>query len=344
LLEEQFNHPPKIRRGSYATPTWGTSYLEPNQLGPHSYGSEFHERQNGNGIVYTCKGGHVDIAHVREAADWTAYLAAITYKHLNNSDPEFSFTLKEGSVCFVHLTYPYNWQSLSNEDRKRITFDLSVNLGRYFGYTAGSWHEILTWFGYKSKGIFPEFPSAFSWEDTFSNLLGSNIGVEALRDTEHTYDEAVTYAVDKELEKLDVQSAEVAKSAAEKVRGSWFSGEVPPFVDMRKRNFDIGLDDGFVTPWLVDSICECEGAKAQSYPVPNLEFLAEQGFSMKFEIEPRVWEKNEILSLVYPNKNPRNKYIEPDKDFASIMSGIKRETQKGLFSAHIRSTPFRLHY
>jgi hypothetical protein len=342
LIEKQFNSPPKIRLGTYASPTLGTFFLEPYHLGPHSYRFELSEK---NGIVYTCKAGHVDVSHVREAADWTAYLAAITYNHLGNSDLEFSFTLKEGSVCFIHLAYPDSWQGLSGEDKERIAFDLAVRLGRYFAYTAGSWHEILTWFGYKSKGVFPEFPSAFSWEDTFSNLLGSDIGVEAIRDTERTYDEAVTYAIDKALENLDIQSAEMAKGAAEKVRGLWFSGEVPPFVDMKKRNFDIGLDNGFITPWVVDSICECEDAKARPYSVPNLNFLAEHGFSMKFEIEPRVWEKDEILSLVYPDKKSRNKCIEPDKDFAAIMSGIKREAQKGLLSAHTHSTftSFRSH-
>jgi hypothetical protein len=331
LLEKQFNNPPKIRLGTYATSTLGTTFLGPYNLGPHSYGFELQEK---NGIVYTCKAGHVDISHVREAADWTAYLAAITYKHMGNSDLEFSFILKEGSVCFVHLTYPDAWQSLSGEDKERIAFDIAVSLGQYFAHTAGSWHEILTWFGYKSKWVFPETISAFSWEDTFSDLLGSDIGVEAIRDTERTYDEAVAYAIDKALENLDIQSAEVAKGAAEKVRGLWFSGEVPPFVDMKKRNFDIGLDNGFVTPWIVDSICECEGAKAQPYPAPNLQFLAEQGFSMKFEIEPRVWEGDKILSFVYPDKKSIHRCIEPDKDFATIMSEIKREAQKGLLSAH----------
>jgi hypothetical protein len=343
LLKKQFNNPPKIRIGTYASSTLGTSFLEPYHLGPHSYRFELHEK---NGIVYTCKAGHVDISHVREAADWTAYLAAITYKHLETSDLEFSFTLKEGSVCFIHLAYPDTWQSLSAEDRERIASDLAINLGRYFAYTAGSWHEIVTWFGYKSKGVFPEFPSAFSWEDTFSNLLGSNIGVEALRDTQRTYDEAVTYAIDKTLENLDIQSAETAKDATEKTRGAWFEGEVPPFVDMKKRSFDIGLDNGFITPLLVDSVCGCEGAKAGQYSVPNTHFLAEYGFSMKFEIEPRVWEKDEILSFVYPDKKPGDKYIEPDRDFATIMSGIKQEAQKDSLSAsnHSSSIFRRLHH
>ncbi len=325
LLDEQFNHPPQIRRGSYASPTMGTSFWEPDQLGLHSY--RFNSSKK-DGIVYTCKAGHIDLSHVREAADWTAFLAAKTYRHLNNNDSEFSFKLKEGSVCFVHLTYPDNWRYLSGQDKESIASDVAVRLGQYFAYTAGTWHEIVTWFGYKSKGVFPEFASAFSWEDTFSNLLGSDIGAEALNDTKRTYDEAVTYALNKKLEELDVQPANVAKYAAEKVRGTWFSGEVPPFVDMKMRNFDTGLDNGFVTPLLVDSICECEGAKVQPYPVPNLRFLAEYEFSMRFEIEPQVWEKDKILSIVYHDKKTRNKRIEPDKHFAAIISEIRREAQK----------------
>jgi hypothetical protein len=341
LLEKQFDVPPKNRRGSYATPTVGTTFLDLNNLGPHSYKPQFNEKENG--IVYTCKAGHIDISHVREAVDWTAYLAAVTYRHLINNDQEFSFTLKEGSVCFIHLTYPDNWQSFSSEDKERIAFDLSVKLGQYFAYTAGSWHEMLTWFGYKSKGVFPEFPSAFSWEDNFSNLLGCDIGVEAIRGAKRNYDEAVTYAIRNALENLDIQSAEMAKSAAEKVRGLWFTGRVPPFVDMKKRDFDIGLDNGFITPSLVDSIRVCEGVKARPYPVPTPHFLAEYGFAMKFEIEPRVWEGNEILRLVYHDKKAGHKCIEPDKDFAVIMNEIKREAHKALLSAHTHSIPFRLH-
>jgi len=209
-----------------------------------------------------------------------------------------------------------------------IVFDVAVRLGQYFGYTAGTWHEILTWFGYKSKGIFPEFPSAFSWEDIFSNLLGSDIAAEALRDSEHTYDDAVTYILNKKLEELDVQSAEVARYAAEKVRGIWFSGEVPPFVNMKGRNFDIGLDDGFVTPWTVSSICQCQGQKAQPYPVPKLDFLRKYGFSMKFEIAPHVWEGRKILKIVCHDGKSERRRIEPVKDFAPIINEIRQEAQK----------------
>ncbi len=325
LLDQQFNHPPQIRIGSYATPTLGTFFLDINHLGHHSYKFSFSERE---GIVYTCKAGHIDIAHVNEAADWTAYSAAITYKHLIRDDTVFTFRLKEGSICFVRLTYPNTWQKLTQKDKDTIAFDIAVKLGRYFGYTAGTWHEILTWFGYKSTGIFPEFPSAFSWEDIFSNLLGSDIAAEALRDKKHTYDDAVTYILRKKLEELNIQSAKTARKAAEKVRGKWFSGEVPPFVNMKGRNFDTGLDDGFVTPWIVSSIRQCRGQKAQPYPVPKLDFLGKYGFSIKFEIAPHVWEGRKILKIVYHNKNPEHKRIEPIKDFAPIMKEIIQQARK----------------
>jgi len=97
------------------------------------------------------------------------------------------------------------------------------------------------------------------------------------------------------------------------------------FINMKKRNFDIGLDDGYVTPSIIQSVPGCEGAEPKLYPVPNLDFLSEYGFSVKLEIEPRVHEKNEILSIVYSENGERRKRIEPDIHFAAIMNYIKEE-------------------
>jgi hypothetical protein len=325
LLSDQFNHEPHTQRGTLPTPTAWTNFLDAGHLGLHCYKPNPSEK---NGLVYTCKAGHIDTYHVREAADWTAFLAAITFKHLNNGDAEFSFRLKEGSICLVRLTYPQVWENLSPEDREYIAYNMSIELGQYFAYTAGTWHEILTWYGYKTGGIYSEFSSAFSWEDNFSNLLGSYIGVLGLRDTEHGYDEAVTLAFNNELEKLDIQSSEIARRASESMKGLWFSRGLLGHVDMKKRNFDIGIDNGFVAPWIVPNICECQGAQAQPYRVPTLDCLSKYGFLMKFEIEPKEWEKGRILSIIYPDKETRGKCIEPVKDFAAIMSRIMEEAEK----------------
>ena len=320
-----FNIKPRTRRGSYASSTIGTDFLNAEDLGRHGY---IFNPLEGNGIVYTCKAGHIDIAHLRKNADWTAFLAAKTFKQLMENKTKFSFKLKEPSRYFVKLTYPEGWKDLPQEEKEHIAHNISIKLGQYFAYTATTWHEILTWFGYKCTGLYSEYPSAFTWEDVFSNLLGTHISVLALRDTEHTFDEAMTLALDRELKKLDIQPGRTARRAAKKVRGLWFSGGFLLFVDMKKRNFDIGLDDGFITPCLVPSLRECKRAKAQPYPVPNLDFLSEYGFSVKLEIEPREWEKNKILRIAYPNRKGRRKRLEPVIHFAPIMAYIKEDAEK----------------
>jgi hypothetical protein len=324
LLSKDFDAEPKFRIGSYASSTLSTHFLDPHHLGPHGYTFNLSEH---NGIVYACKAGHIDTYHVREEADWTGTFAAKTYKHLKRGDRRFSFRLKEGSRCYVELSYPHIWENLPQQDRESIAYALSIRLGQYFAYTTATWHEILTWFGYKCTGILPEFPSAFSWEDTFSNVLGCHIGAQALRDTEHTFNEAVTLLLDKELERLVVQPAEVGRHASETVKGLWYSGAVPGFVDMKKRNFDIGLDDGFVTPCVVPSISECECIQAQAYPVPRLDILETYAFSIRFEIEPREWEGQKILSIVYPDKQLRNKRLQPALHFAAIMDHIRKDAE-----------------
>lgn len=316
---------PRSRIGCYPTSSWSTKFRNLEDLGSHGYRHKGSEKK---GIVYTCKGGHIDLAHLRKAADWTAYLAAKTLEQLRKNETQFSFKLKEPSLYFVELSYPENWTDLSQKEQEHIAHDVSIRLGQYFTFTATTWHEILTWFGYKSVGFFPELPSAFSWEDLFSDLLGTHIAVQALRDDEYEYNEAVTLAIDREFQKLGIQTKHTARQAAERVRGLWYKETLMPFGKKRKRNFDIGLDDGFVTPLIVPAVSECEGIEAQPYPVPNLEFLSEYGFSMKLEIKPRTWQESKILRIVYPNKKERKKRLKPVIHFASLMDYIKEDAVK----------------
>jgi hypothetical protein len=324
--------PPRIRLSCYASSTIGTTYTDPNHLGLHGYKSRGSEK---GGIVYTCKAGHIDIPHVRKAADWTAYFAEKNLQRLRKGKDEFTFKLYEPSKYFVRLTYPQNWERLPDAEKEQIMREISVRLAQYFAYIGCTWHEILTWFGYRPVLFYPEFPSAFSWEDTFSNLLGTHIAGMALRDTKREYDEAMTVAIYRELQKLGVQPKDAAIRAAEEVKGKWFSGGFLFLVSMKGRNFDIGTDDGFVTPWLVPSpaegpggLAECRGAQAESYPAPNLYFLAEYGFSVKVEIEPREMQRSKVLKIIYPDSARRGNRIEPAIHFAAIMDYIRRDAEK----------------
>jgi hypothetical protein len=321
LILDGLDASPRIRVGYLPTPTLLTVFSGPNDLGQHGYCPNLSER---NGIVYTCKAGAIDVGHARKAADWTLFLAAKTYKQIMKNETEFSFRLYEPSRYYVTVTYPDNWKDLSRPEKERIAYELSVGIGRYLAFTAVTWHEVITWFGFKSKGLEPEYPSAFTWEETFSNLFGTHVAAMAIEDSEHTYNEAVTLAFDRELRLLDVQSAAVSRHASESVKGPWFTGDFY-WIAMKKRNFDLGFDDGLVTPTLIPSVSVCEGAQAQSFPVPGLDFVREYGFSVRFEIKPNIWEGNKILDIAYPDGHRGKKRVEPAIHYPLIMAHIRKE-------------------
>jgi len=321
VIREGFDGIPRTRYGCYAAAIPGMTFLG-SKLGSHNYHGPFFEK---DGIAYTCRGGHIDITHLRIGIDWTAYLVAESYRHLMRNDPSFSCKMPvDRSRTHVHITYPFGWDCLSEEDRSAIAERIALALGPYLTFTMVSWHEITTWYGYKCIGLPVEYDSAFSWEDSYSNLLGTMIAVRALQDAEHSYNKAVTIAIDEEMQRLGVlPSAGQARLASKSMKGQWYTGIFLLLFDMKKRNFDIGLDDGDMTPTLVPHVPQCPRAEPQSYPVPTLDVLAEYGFSVTIEIEPREWEKDKILRVVFGN-DPQ-KRINPQTHLAIIMDHIQQE-------------------
>ena len=191
-------------------------------------------------------------------------------------------------------------------------------------HTSLIWHEILTWYGFSSAAIFPENISAFSWEDPYSDVLGTYLGATALSNGNGTYEENVAQLIDRTLKELDVQSAEVARKAAAKVKGEWFEGGYYFFVKMKKRNFDVGLDDGIVTPWLVPGTCP--GTVPLGCPSPNPAcVLDEHGFKMRLEVTPMVFEKSKIYKPIGLKRSER---VKPTIHFPMIMESIREAAQR----------------
>ncbi len=320
MITTGFSGAPRVRYGTYPIDIVGTPFVGPN-LGTHSYHLTLAEK---DGVAYTCRGGHVDVIHVRIAADWTAYLIAETYQHLMKNDPSFSYKLSvDRTHHTVQFTYPANWKSLPEQRRSQIAREVALVVGPYLTFTMTTWHEMITWFGFKCIGLPTEFPSAFSWEDSYSNVVGTVVGAQALRDSQHPYNQAVTIALDKEMQKLGIQPASVARRVSGSVRGDWYTGAVVMLVDIKMRNFDIGLGDGYVTPTLVPGVAACPGAQPLSYPVPRLDALARYGFAASVEIEPHEWERHKPLRVVYGNR-PGTK-LQPERDFPTIMDHICRK-------------------
>lgn len=308
---------PRVRAGHLPTDTHGIEFPNPDKLGKHSYGLALYEV---GGIVYTCKAGHLDLGHIRGNADNTRYLVKKVRNALTKNSKSFTFNITgELSVHKVQLTYPKDWQT--NPNREKLIEDIAFATGPYLSYQATIWHEILTWYGVHFMGFEAEFNSAFSWEDMYSNILGTQISVTAMKNPNLSFDQAVTNGINKRLKELGVQPKEVAIKASDKVRDDWYTGNFIP--DTKMRNMDIGLD-GFITPLLVPGIEECPNATPLPIPVPSLDTLRNNGLTLTLRTYPNVLEQGRIY------KAAGSKEIYPEKHYPIIMKHIKKQaTQKG---------------
>jgi len=310
---KQLKDTPRIRPGCYASATLGTKFANPENLGEYSYHGN---RNESGGILYTKRGGHIDKAHLGKAADWIAYFAALTKLNLSKEEKGFSFKCVEPSRYEVKIAYPRNWNLLPASTRKKVTNDLSVKLGQYLSSTMMTWHEMLTWEGYRSFKLYPEKASAFSWEDAFSNNLGVHLAGIAIRDGKPNYDKAMTRAFNMEMEKLELMKGDTAKVASRKVAGKWYGeGGFLFLVEMKKRNFDIG-ESGYITPWLVREIGP---AAPISYPVPKPSILRAYGFDINLTISPRTAAGRKMGRVV------GSETIQPEAHFPIIMQHIRQE-------------------
>lgn len=319
---------PRLRFGAFWGSPIGMEFAQPDHLGNHSFGFALHET---NGMVYTCRGGFIDIAHVREAADRTAYLQRLVYRNIIRGNRRFSFRVIEPSRYWVTLSYPKDWQDYSRHQREATAKDVSIQLGQYLAHKSLIWHEIITWYGFATAGIFPDTISAFSWEDTYSDVLGTHLAATALRDEGQRYDEAMTGLLSQRLKELSVQPIRVARAAARKVEGRWYTGGLYFLVEMKRRNLDVGLDDGRIGPWLVPGICP--GTEPEPLAAPDVGQICRNGFGFDVEIEPRVLEKTKIYRSI---GLPGNQRIEPQADFPRIMATIEERENGLLVSAAVR--------
>jgi len=309
-----FTGGPRARIGYLPTATFGILFPDPNHLGTHGYGFSLSET---GGIVYTCRAGHVDLDHIRGNADNTRYLFKKIRKTLSKKGKGFSFNLTgEMSTHRIRFTYPDNWDR--QQDKDKIIDEIAYSLAPYLSYNATIWHEFQTWFGVHYALFEPEFNSAFSWEDLYSNLVGTELAVEAMKNTDYSFNEAMTIAIDRKLRELQVRPRSVAIGASDKVRGDWYTGNFIP--DTKMRNFDIGLD-GYVTPTVVAGIKGCS-SEPLLLPVPTLDILKGYGFSMSYQIKPNVLEQGRMY------KAAGSKKIFPEEHFPIMLEYVKKQALK----------------
>jgi hypothetical protein len=216
----------------------GTKYndiVSVENIGLHKYLGNSSE---GNGILYSRRGGFIDMGHVRDQADWTAYLYS-----------QILISQQKGEVI-IHLGHEGGLKTLKLNVPPDLDESDALLLAARIAYNLSIWHEIATWFGCSSVPLVSEKFSAFSIEDTYSNLLGATLGMKAIK-SDLPYEKAMSSLVQQTLDTLGVvTNGNETYLAMEAVRNIWWTRNkpLPNWKMMLERQLDVYSCQ---IPWLV---------------------------------------------------------------------------------------------
>lgn len=232
--------------------------LGPDDVGRHYYDSGLLQvgvkgddsglvHSEHNGLVYTCRGGFIDTAHVRDYADWAIFLGTTIARNLETG------TLinlpNEGGTRQI-LVRPAAPTLVDQLGPRR----LAIPLSQWLAFQLSIWHEIATWFGWASVDAFPERVSAFSPEDLYSNAIGTKIAAAVAAQRAARTEFLFNRSVDGWMKQILGYLGAVPEGAGEEAMASvdklwWDSGRRLPDPHLvLRRNMDVGPE---IRPWLV---------------------------------------------------------------------------------------------
>ncbi len=270
-------------------------------MGTHTYMGGKTEK---NGNIYTRRGGFIDMGHLRDYADWTAYLYNLI--KASQSDPHFSSIelRNEGGAKSLMLNVPKDF------DDEKI-----IQLAGKISYDLSLWHEISTWFGASYIPLVPEKFSSFSPEDMYSNLLGVHLGMRAIR-SNVDYNEAMTLELSKMLDSLESVNTEAETfDAMLKVNEVWYTNtkKYPNKKIVLKRYIELESD---FTPWLVPGF--------ESQLPPYLLRKPDSAFSKYYELSLKLNFRFPVDSI-FAEKTNR---VITQNDFNIFVHFIQNEINK----------------
>ncbi len=284
-----------------------TDITSVDNIGKHAY---LGNKEEANGIIYTKRGGFIDLAHLRDCADWTAYLASAMLAHQSQEEDYVINLGIEGGRKTLRINIP------NDLDRSSV-FELAGKIA----YDLSLWHEISTWFGASFIPFVPERYSSFSPEDLYSNLLGVTLGIKALK-SDLGYEEAMTQLIEKEFKKLEsVATVSETYDAMEKVESVWWTRKkrLPSKKILLKRYFDT---KHILHPWLIP------GEESENPPFllkkPNSLVQTNNDIADLYLLEIKLNYKFP-LRFIYPAKIDRT---ITQKDFGTLQSYIVKRVDE----------------
>lgn len=201
--------------------------VEADKLGEHHYNDSFFGAaaalmgisNEKIGLLYTDKGGFIDISHVRDTADYTVYLFSQIYPRLGEGwTLTLSDELASRQIAFMAFEPP-----TSPEQR----YTLSAYLAARLAFQLAVWHEIAQWYGYQSVRGFSEGISAFSPEDLYSNLLGARLSMTLIMQGRAQslpmFSQSMAGILPQALHQLGANDRQHTRSMFDRVDGLWWN-------------------------------------------------------------------------------------------------------------------------
>ena len=315
--------------------------LGPDELGRHKYDGGtplkggFDRRglvtSEKNGLVYTCRAGFVDMAHLRLWADFTHFLAAWIAANL---EPGGTLAIRDEGGERRIVLQPVDPELLHTLGRRGT----AASIAEWVAWKLSVWHEIVTWYGWSHLGIFPELASAFSPEDFYSNLLGIKLSsllvYNRAATSEAAYNDAMTRLISIVLaqERLGGQPASVGHAAARHADQVWWDSKakLPSKALVLRRYFD--LQGNRVAPWVVSDIDDstpAEIAEPCGDAARHVIWLDDTvgGVPIRDLVELRIRVSDDLLEAGFPLPEEGRRTVTP-ADFPELIEQIRRANEE----------------
>lgn len=314
---------PRDRIGALPFPGPFTLYTvaDPEKLGKHRSGRFgripfIQTEEKERGIIYARKAGFIDVAHIREAIDWTRYDAQQLRKAIKSGDTDINIAGKNDARLLITLKYPDGWADLSAAERRVLGEELAVRGAQQLGYLTLTWHELITWFGWRKLFLIDEQPSAFTYDDTMSHMVGIRVAGRALRDRKRGWDSAATVALRDVMREIGAVKPVQTELAVDSVEGLWWKDGEP----LKRQFAPPPGDDVSVTPWLVQGlpVVRVDGP-VEPFTLPSLRDVDGRdcsGFIASVHIQPNIDEAGKMKRCI----DCRLPYFSEDKDIPALLA------------------------
>lgn len=190
-----------------------------------------------NGLVYTRRGGFIDLAHLRDSADNTIWLFSHIWPRIGQAT-----TLKLGDELGEREIQLFSYPPPASATER---YRLAVFLAAHLAFELAAWHEVAQWYGFESVKGFSEGVSAFSPEDLYSNQLGARVAIDLLNAgggaSLSRYQYAMRTMIPQALEQLEAEPPAATRFHFDMLDRLWWNSacRLPDKFLLRYRNYDV---------------------------------------------------------------------------------------------------------